>query len=100
MGFEGLCEGAALVVTGEGSLDRQTLLGKTPAGVARAAQAHGIPVVAVCGRALLSAEDVAASGIAQVYALTDLEPNPAICMSDAARLLRELSLGMARECFS
>jgi glycerate kinase len=49
---------------------------------------------------LLSAEDVAASGIAQVYALTDLEPNPAICMSDAARLLRELSLGMARECFS
>ena len=95
MGFEGLCEGASLVVTGEGSLDRQTLLGKTPAGEARAAQAHGIPVVAVCGRALLSAEDVAASGIAQVYALTDLEPDPAVCMSDAARLLRALSAHMA-----
>ena len=97
MGFEALCEGASLVVTGEGSLDRQTLLGKTPAGVARAAQAHGIPVVAVCGRSLLSAEDVAASGIAQVYALTDLEPDPAVCMSDAARLLRTLSAQVATD---
>ena len=34
VGFSSVVEGAALVVTGEGSLDRQTLLGKTPAGVA------------------------------------------------------------------
>ena len=37
--FTGLAErlsGADLVITGEGSLDEQTLLGKTPAGVARA----------------------------------------------------------------
>ena len=37
-----------LVVTGEGSLDEQTLHGKAPAGVAGAAAARGIPVVAVC----------------------------------------------------
>ena len=86
-----------LVVTGEGSLDRQTLLGKTPAGVAKAARAHGIPVVAVCGRSLLAAEDVAASGIAKVYALTELEPDPAVCMGEADRLLRELSAHMANE---
>ncbi|MFZ1286580.1 MAG: glycerate kinase [Candidatus Phosphoribacter sp.] len=96
-GFESLCAGAALVVTGEGSLDRQTLLGKTPAGVARAAQAHGIPVVAVCGRALLSPEDVAASGIDAVYALTDLEPDSAVSMAEAWPLLRRLVAGMARE---
>ena len=52
-------------------------------------------MVAVCGRSLLSAEDVAASGITQVYALTDLEPDPAVCMTDAARLLRDLSARMA-----
>ena len=97
MGFEELCRGASLVVTGEGSLDRQTLLGKTPAGVAKAARAHGIPVVAVCGRSLLAAEDVAASGIARVYALTDLEPDPAVCMADAARLLRDMSAEMATD---
>jgi glycerate kinase len=41
---------ADLVVTGEGSLDAQTLGGKGPAGVAALARAAGIPVVAVAGR--------------------------------------------------
>ena len=97
MGFQTLCAGAALVITGEGSLDLQTLLGKTPAGVAKAAQAHGIPVVAVCGRSLLSAQDVAASGIAAVYALTDLESDPAVCMAQAGPLLRELAAQVAAD---
>jgi glycerate kinase len=39
-----------LVITGEGSLDAQTLGGKGPAGVAAMARAAGIPVVAVAGR--------------------------------------------------
>jgi glycerate 2-kinase len=38
-----------LVITGEGSLDRQTLEGKTPAGVARLARKLGKPVFAVAG---------------------------------------------------
>jgi glycerate kinase len=97
IGFESLCEGAALVVTGEGSLDRQTLMGKTPAGVARAARAHGIPVVAVCGRSLLDSADVAASGIDAVYALTDLEPDRARCMAEAGPLLRRLTARMATD---
>jgi glycerate kinase len=41
---------ADLVITGEGSLDRQTLEGKTPAGVARLARALGKPVFAIVGR--------------------------------------------------
>jgi glycerate kinase len=41
---------ADLVVTGEGSMDAQTLVGKLPSGVARLAAAHGVPVVAFCGR--------------------------------------------------
>ena len=35
--------GADLVITGEGSLDEQSLLGKTPMGVARAAALAGVP---------------------------------------------------------
>ncbi len=97
LGFESLCEGAALVITGEGSLDRQTLSGKTPAGVARVGRAHGIPVVAVCGRAELAPADVAASGIARVYALTDLEPDPDRCMAMAGPLLHELVGRVARD---
>jgi glycerate kinase len=41
---------ADLVITGEGSLDAQTLGGKGPAGVAALARAAGVPVVAVAGR--------------------------------------------------
>ena len=42
---------ADLVVTGEGSLDRQTLEGKTPAGVANLARKLGKRVFAIVGRA-------------------------------------------------
>jgi len=49
-GLDAALQGADLVLTGEGSLDHQTLLGKTPVGVARHAQALGIPVVALAGR--------------------------------------------------
>jgi glycerate kinase len=41
---------ADLVITGEGSLDSQTLGGKGPAGIAALARAAGVPVVAVAGR--------------------------------------------------
>lgn len=43
---------ADLVITGEGSLDEQTLGGKGPAGVARLARSLGKPVAAFAGRAL------------------------------------------------
>ncbi|HEY5844264.1 MAG TPA: glycerate kinase, partial [Mycobacterium sp.] len=69
-------EDAMLVITGEGSLDEQTLHGKAPAGVASAAVAAGIPVVAVCGRNLLSDEQLRAAGVVAAYSLLDVEPDP------------------------
>jgi len=41
--------GADLVITGEGQMDNQTLNGKTPFGIAKRAQARGIPVIAIAG---------------------------------------------------
>ena len=40
---------------------------------------------------------VAATGIERVYALSELEPDPAVCMRDADRLLRELASRVASE---
>ncbi|EOD59695.1 glycerate kinase, partial [Amycolatopsis vancoresmycina] len=97
LGFDAALAGASLVVTGEGSLDEQTLSGKAPAGVARAAAAQGIPCVAVSGRCALSARDLAAAGISAAYALTDLEPDPARCMAEAAPLLRRLARRVAAD---
>ena len=48
--FAGLVVGADLVITGEGSLDEQSLAGKAPIGVAVAAGRAGVRVVAVAGR--------------------------------------------------
>lgn len=42
-------KGATLAFTGEGRMDSQTLLGKTPAGVARHAARHGVPLIALVG---------------------------------------------------
>ena len=44
-------ERADVVITGEGKLDRQTLAGKAPAGVARMARALKKPVFAIVGQA-------------------------------------------------
>jgi glycerate kinase len=86
-----------LVITGEGSLDEQTLHGKAPAGVAAAAAARGIPVVAVCGRTTLDADRLRAAGIRAAYALSDIESDPRRCFDEAASLLEELGERLARE---
>jgi glycerate kinase len=50
VGLESKMRAADVVITGEGSLDRQTLQGKTPAGVARMARKLGKKVFAIAGR--------------------------------------------------
>jgi glycerate kinase len=37
------------VITGEGRLDAQSAMGKTPAGVASLAKKHNVPVIALAG---------------------------------------------------
>lgn len=89
-GLDKRLAGADLVITGEGSLDEQSLLGKTPMGVARAAQRAGVPVIAVCGRSTLSPEQLTEAGFQQVHALTDLESNVEKCIAEAGPLLEKL----------
>jgi glycerate 2-kinase len=89
-------DGADLVITGEGSLDAQTLAGKAPVGVAQAAARRGIPVVAVAGRAALTEGELARAGIAAVYPLSDLEPDPARSSAEASLLLRRVGQALAR----
>ena len=82
--FDRRIVGADLVVTGEGSLDEQSLAGKAPVGVARAAARSGVPVVAVAGRLQLSPPRLREAGIAAAYALTDLEPDLDRCIANAS----------------
>lgn len=65
-GLDDAIDAADLVLTGEGSLDRQTLSGKTPAGVAEAAARHGVPVIAFAGRLGDGADELVGGGFAAV----------------------------------
>jgi glycerate 2-kinase len=49
-GFEEALKKTTLVITGEGSIDRQTLQGKAPFGVAEKAKVFSIPVVGLTGK--------------------------------------------------
>ena len=93
LGFAGHLSGARLVITGEGALDAQTLHGKAPAGVARAVAAAfpDLPVVAVAGVCSLTPGQLRSAGIARAYALGDIEPDLARCLSRPGPLLEELA---------
>jgi glycerate kinase len=109
LSFAGHLPGARLVVTGEGALDEQTLHGKAPAGVARAAATAGglgksdtaadpdLPVVAVCGVSSLSPEQLSSAGITRAYALTDIEPDLTRCREQAGPLLEDLAERVAQD---
>jgi glycerate kinase len=66
-GLDGKLRGADLVITGEGRIDAQTAFGKTALGVARRAQAAGVPCIAVGGgvesEGVAALADVGASAI-------------------------------------
>jgi glycerate kinase len=95
LGFADHARGASLVITGEGSLDTQTLRGKAPIGVARAASRAGIPVVAVAGQRSLTGEQLRRARIQAAYALTDIEPDVDRCIRQAGHLLEQLSVTIA-----
>ena len=67
MGAEGITkaleEGADLVITGEGQLDGQTVMGKAPIGVAKLSKEYGKPVLAFSGCVTKDASTCNAAGI-------------------------------------
>jgi glycerate 2-kinase len=78
------------IVTGEGSLDAQSLSGKGPVAIARLARGHGKRVIAYCGRA-----DAAARGSGIFDSITELAatglPMDQL-MSRASELLEQAAL--------
>jgi glycerate kinase len=87
LGFAQRLEGADLVITGEGRLDKQTLSGKAPYAVAQAAHARGIPVVALAGSITLSEDELESAGIEKALAIA-----PATMpLDEAVRRARELT---------
>jgi glycerate kinase len=96
VGFGAALAGAGLVVTGEGKLDAQSLRGKAPLGVARAATAEGVPVVALAGVVEVARRELRAAGFEEAHALTELEPDEERCRAEARPLLERLAERVGR----
>ena len=62
---------ADLIITGEGKTDRQTLLGKTPFGVAKVANRKGKPVILISGMLDEESRDLLAPMFNELHAITD-----------------------------
>lgn len=90
-------QGARAVITGEGSLDGQSLRGKAAVGVCRRAEAYGVPTFAVAGVSALAPAEIRDAGFAGVYTLSDVEPDRDRSMSNAAALLAVVTEKLARK---
>jgi glycerate 2-kinase len=86
-GLAGQLGEADLVITGEGSMDSQSLTGKAPIALADAARERGIPVIVVAGRILVTPEDLAGHGVVAAAQLLDVAPSPQDAVTHAAKYL-------------
>ena len=96
VGLDDAVRGADLVITGEGRFDAQTLRGKTPFGVARVAQRHGVPVIVIAGTLGDGYEQMYAHGVDAAFALPSGPMSLEQACSEAPRLLRERAADIAR----
>lgn len=95
VGLESKMKEVDVVITGEGSLDRQTLEGKTPAGVARLARKLGKKVFAIAGRT--DANRKVCELFDEVYELARPGISEKEQMKRGGELLREKARELAQE---
>ena len=101
VGFDALLDDAQLVITGEGRIDRQTLMGKGPSGVLRRAMMRGVPVIALGGRVEWS-EELRSSGFRRIYEATPegMALDEAMQQTTAQQNICHAAMRIAREWLS
>ena len=92
LGFDELLrQNAALVITGEGKIDRQSLFGKAISGVAKAAARNALPVYCFVGCIGDDKEVLLSMGVRDIFATADLASSPEDSMRRAGELLTLLA---------
>ncbi|MDT8915556.1 glycerate kinase [Amycolatopsis sp. PS_44_ISF1] len=89
--------GADLVITGEGSLDEQSLAGKAPAGIADRARRAAVPLLVLAGRIRLDSARLTGLGVVGSSALIDHAPSLDHARTHAAELLRARAAVLVRD---
>jgi glycerate kinase len=89
-------QGAQLVITGEGRMDAQTLHGKTPMGVAKIAQAAGVPVIAIAGSLGAGYQALYKTGIVAAFSLVSGPMTLEQACADTEQLLKDRAQDILR----
>jgi len=87
---------ADLVVTGEGTLDWQSLRGKVVSGVAALAQKAGVPVVAVAGQVEVGRRELLSIGVESAYPVARTPEQVRLALADPAGTLADRAARVAR----
>lgn len=101
--FDGLLEGADLVVTGEGRMDWQSAFGKVPSGIGKRCRAKNVPAVAIVGGMGAGAEKIYEFGVDSILPTINgamelreaLERSEELYSGAADRMFRMLRAGMS-----
>ena len=94
--FDDLLQDANLVITGEGSADRQTLMGKLPFGILQRAQRHDVPVMLIAGR-IADEQQLLAAGFSRVTCINppglplEIAMQPATAKENIRRVMALIS---------
>lgn len=96
VGLARLVATADLVLTGEGSVDAQTLAGKTVAGVAGIAAAAEVPCVALAGRIGAGAEELLGHGVSALVPIVPEVGDLATALQNGPENLRRASASVLR----
>ncbi|HHY46660.1 MAG TPA: glycerate kinase [Firmicutes bacterium] len=89
VGLDNMVRDADLVITGEGHIDFQTAFGKTPLGVAKVANRHHVPCVAIAGGIGKGVEVLYERGIQAIIGITRKPMPLEEAMTRAEELLRD-----------
>ncbi len=89
--LENKINGSDYVITGEGRIDFQSAMGKTPSGVAKLAKKYGIPVIAIGGSVDDEIGDIYDCGITAAFSIIDspMTLNEAMDTENAQRLVEK-----------
>ena len=96
LNFDEMLKDADLVITGEGRADRSTIFNKAPAGVARHAQAHGVPTLLLAGSLGPGYEELYDHSLAAVICIADRPMSFEQSLSRSAELLESAAQNATR----
>ena len=94
-GLETKIAEAAIILTGEGAFDSQSLDGKLISGILTLCKPYKKKPVVVCGRCTLPASIWKKAGVADVYALSEIESDKQRSKAEAATLLSGVNIRIA-----